>query len=72
MPIDPKFFKDYPDLVVGDRVRWARKLSMSNGHGEGVVFLIWFGIEEMCDIKEDDGKIVTFCRAIGDTVEKVK
>lgn len=75
MSLDPALFTNYRDLNVGDRVRVTLR------HGRrpdgrfvftGLVTLIWFGIEEMCDIEPEDGAgTVTACRATGDLVERV-
>jgi hypothetical protein len=65
--------KDFNDLEKGDRVKWERKTATTGyDEGRGVVFLIWLGVEEMCDIQGPDGKITTVCRAIGDKVIKIK
>lgn len=74
--LDPAMFKDYPDLKVGDMVRFDVKPQVKLNYpkeGVGWVRLIWMGIEEMCEIQcltgIWKGRSVTICRAVGDKVE---
>jgi len=44
------------DLHVGDRVRFV---SSAYGEDEGVVEYIWYGCEEMVDVRRATGELVT-------------
>ena len=59
MGIPRSAFVDLKDFNVGDRVRYR---SGRYGSGEGTITLIWFGCEEMCDVKRDDGgDVICLC-----------
>jgi hypothetical protein len=66
MTVDPKWFTVYDDLRTGDFVHYTSKCY---GDGSGIVALVWLGIEEMCDIKVENGAVVTLCRDLGDKIE---
>lgn len=65
MALDPAYFHYANTLGInkGDRVRYTNRRS---GDGEGVVTLIWLGIEEAFDIAHDDGSMTTCYPALGD------
>lgn len=72
MTLDPKLFRDYPDLTKGDLVRYKSKGRAGEVvEGVGQVTLIWLGVEEMCQITHFDGTEITICRSIGDDIEKI-
>lgn len=70
MPLDPALFPLTNALGVwkGDRVRYRNR----SGEGEGVITLIWLGIEECIDIECDDGTQLHLYPALGDTIEVVQ
>ena len=68
MPIDPKYFPFTRHLKAGDRVQ-----AVFTGGGdpiEGVVKLIWLGIEECVEVDGDDGERYSFFPALGDIVQR--
>lgn len=66
MAIDPARFWEYDDLTAGDTVAWKEK--RTDKSGIGTVLLIWLGIEEMIDLRLEDGRRITLCRGIGDEI----
>lgn len=67
MALDPAEFHYANTLGInqGDRVVYVNRRL---GEGEGVVTLIWMGIEETFDIAHDDGTTITCYPALGDSV----
>lgn len=73
--IDPACFQlaNAMGLKEGDRVSFTTRVLKDGKHvqqnGEGIVTLIWMGIEEMVDVKTDTG-LVTVC-FVFDNIKKL-
>lgn len=68
MPVDPAYFVLTKDIGQGDRVRFTKR----DESGEGVVALVWLGIEEVVNIEQDDGRRLHVIPALGDTIEVIE
>lgn len=64
---------DYPGCwEYGTRVKWTRS-TLSHFPmeiGEGVLYLVWFGVAEVWNVRLDDGAIVHLYPELGDAMEK--
>lgn len=74
MATDPQLFPLTAHLKVGDRVHYKQmgrsdQVSMNGcGEGDGVIELIWLGIEETVEIRRDDGHVVRCFPALDELV----
>lgn len=67
MPVAPEWFahETLPDK--GQRVRWTRQ--HHKACGEGIVTLVWYGVEVCIDIRDDSGAMQHIYQSLGDTWE---